>query len=44
MKMYGGVELQLLALATLPWGKYPWYPLNRRLGGIPEPVCSLSLL
>jgi hypothetical protein len=24
---------QLHALATLPLGKSPWYPLDRRLGG-----------
>jgi hypothetical protein len=27
------VSGQLHTLATLPWGMYPWYPLNRRLGG-----------
>jgi hypothetical protein len=28
------VSGQLHALAALPWRKSPWYPLNRRLGGL----------
>jgi hypothetical protein len=34
MKAYGGVDLgQFHAPASLPTGKSPQYPLDRRLGG-----------
>jgi len=28
------VSRQFYAVATLPWGKRPQYPLDRRLGGL----------